>query len=124
MIQYEIGIPCPTILNETLTDDGRYFLEWKAPGEGTTTNYTVFWCSSPPSWPNCDSDINWAVVPKTNTTFEMASTESLKFAVSANGEFGHSGMGWEKIEYGSDSGEHFSQRAILSGEVRERNDLR
>ncbi|CAG0898593.1 unnamed protein product [Darwinula stevensoni] len=97
-------IPCPTILNEILTDDGRFLLEWKAPGEGTTTNYTVFWCSSPPAWPNCDSDIDWDVVPKSNTTFELNSTESLKFAVSANGEFGHSGMGWEKIEYGPDSG--------------------
>ncbi|CAG0902051.1 unnamed protein product [Darwinula stevensoni] len=106
-------IPSPTIRKETLTDDGRYLLEWKAPAEGTTTNFTVFWCPSPPPWPTCDSNINWLLVSKYNTTFELESTVSFKFAVSANGEFGHSGMGWERTEHEPESGLNLLASALM-----------
>ena len=81
-------------------------MEWRAFDE-RTTNFTVFWCLSHPAWPTCDSSINWVVVPRNATTFELKSNESLKFAVSANGESGGSGMGWEKTVLESESGENF-----------------
>ncbi|CAG0903880.1 unnamed protein product, partial [Darwinula stevensoni] len=105
LITTNIGIPCPTIQNKTSTHDGEYILEWRALEEEKTTNFTVFWCSSHPAWPNCDSNINWQVVSKKTTTFGLKSNESLKFAISANGESGSgSGMGWEKIVFESKSG--------------------
>ncbi|CAG0896933.1 unnamed protein product [Darwinula stevensoni] len=90
-------IPHPKILKEKY-DDGKYKLEWKASEKDKTTNFTVFWCLSPPSWPTCASDINWVVVPKSIVAFELESIESLKFAVSANGELGSSGLSWKKAE--------------------------
>ncbi|CAG0889128.1 unnamed protein product [Darwinula stevensoni] len=93
------------ILREDATNDKKYVLEWRALEEEKTRNITVFWCPSYPPWPDCDSSISWTVVPKSNTTFELESTESLKFAVSANGEFAQSGMGWKGFESSQEPGQ-------------------
>ncbi|CAG0898253.1 unnamed protein product [Darwinula stevensoni] len=91
-------IPCPTIHRDSPTNDGRYLLEWKASEERKIENFTVFWCRSPTPWPVCDTGIDWEVVSKDKTTFEWKSVEPLKFAVSANGESGHSGLCWERAK--------------------------
>ncbi|CAG0881157.1 unnamed protein product [Darwinula stevensoni] len=96
-----IGIPCPTTKAPRHTNEGNYILEWEALEDERTTNFTVFWCRSPPEWPSCETDINWDV--SENNVFELNSTEPLKFAVSANGEFGHSGMGWKEAELNQES---------------------
>ena len=109
-------MPFPAIQREERMDDGTYVLEWMALEEERTTNFTVFWCRSPPLWPKCNSDINWRVIPKNTTKFEFKSNESLKFAVSVNREFGDSGMSWDKSMMIPDSGDFvFSIEPSLFG---------
>ncbi|CAG0901452.1 unnamed protein product [Darwinula stevensoni] len=106
-------IQSPMIQNEISTDDGKYFFEWRPSEEKKTTNFTVFWCHNSPHWPDCNSVINWIVVPRNITTFELKSEELLKFAVAANGESGGSGMGWERFESSQDPGQSIPVVAVV-----------
>ncbi|CAG0903356.1 unnamed protein product [Darwinula stevensoni] len=112
-----------TYQNVLRTEGGKYFLEWKEPEDERVNNYTVYWCISPPSWPFCDS-VNWTVATRKCHNFELESIETLKFAISANGLSGSSGMGWEKSEQGSGEEERTQEAECfwLPGETREARD--